>query len=42
MIANPSPSQLITALYNGLFGRAPEYNGLHYWLARRTKGHPLS
>lgn len=38
MIANPSPSQLITALYNGLFGRAPEYNGLHYWLDKMNQG----
>lgn len=38
MITNPSPSQLITALYNGLFGRAPEYNGLHYWLDKMNQG----
>lgn len=38
MIANPSPAQLITALYNGLFGRAPEYDGLHYWLDKMNQG----
>ena len=32
MIANPTLPQLVAALYNGIFARAPEADGLNYWL----------